>query len=247
MEERIDHIVARRREHDMGVMSLFGSGGDEPTIDEHPVADVEFDKAERLSHEKEMLGLYVSDHPLMGYEQVLARRTDGPLSELVELSDGTSRTIGGVVTNLQRKWTKKGDLMAIFQLEDLQSQIEVMVFPRTMTEHGHKLNDDMLVVVNGRVDQRDDMPKFIAFELDVFDGAEESSDTPLNLKILPSRLDDALVEELRRVILEFPGRSEVHIDLGGSQVHLRPPFCVNHSASLISELRVLLGTSAVVL
>ena len=247
MEERIDHIVARRREHDMGVMSLFGSGGDEPTIDEHPVTDVEFDKAERLSHEKEMLGLYVSDHPLMGYEQVLARRTDGPLSELVELSDGTSRTIGGVVTNLQRKWTKKGDLMAIFQLEDLQSQIEVMVFPRTMTEHGHKLNDDMLVVVNGRVDQRDDMPKFIAFELDVFDGAEESSDTPLNLKILPSRLDDALVEELRRVILEFPGRSEVHNDLGGSQVRLRPPFCVNHSASLISELRVLLGTSAVVL
>lgn len=63
MEERIDHIVARRREHDMGVMSLFGSGGDEPTIDEHPVTDVEFDKAERLSHEKEMLGLYVSDHP----------------------------------------------------------------------------------------------------------------------------------------------------------------------------------------
>ena len=60
-------------------MSLFGSGGDEPTIDEHPVTDVEFDKAERLSHEKEMLGLYVSDHPLMGYEQVLARRTDGPL------------------------------------------------------------------------------------------------------------------------------------------------------------------------
>ena len=82
----------------------------------------------------------------MGFERVLARRTDGPLSELVELSDGTSRTIGGVVTNLQRKWTKKGDLMAIFQLEDLQSQIEVMVFPRTMTEHGHKLNDDMLVL-----------------------------------------------------------------------------------------------------
>ncbi len=247
MEERIDHIVARRREHDMGVMSLFGSGGDEPTIDEHPVTDVEFDKAERLSHEKEMLGLYVSDHPLMGYEEALGRKTDGPLSELSELSDGASRSIGGVVTNLQRKWTKKGDLMAIFQLEDLQSQIEVMVFPRTMTEHGHKLDDDVLVIVNGRVDQRDDTPKFIAFDIEVFDGAEATSDNPLNLRISPSKLDDALVEELRRVILEFPGRSEVHIDLGGSSVHLRPPFCVNHSASLISELRVLLGTSAVVL
>lgn len=137
--------------------------------------------------------------------------------------------------------------MAIFQLEDLQSQIEVMVFPRTMTEHGHKLDDDVLVIVNGRVDQRDDTPKFIAFDIEVFDGAEATSDNPLNLRISPSKLDGALVEELRRVILEFPGRSEVHIDLGGSSVHLRPPFCVNHSASLISELRVLLGTSAVVL
>src|SRR3546814_15493655 len=95
------------------------------------IPDVEFAKRERLSFEKEMLGLYVSDHPLMGAEASLRRKCDGTLTDLAELADGTIKTFGGVVTGLQRKWTKKGDLMAVFQLEDLQTSVEVMVFPRT--------------------------------------------------------------------------------------------------------------------
>src|SRR3546814_10059495 len=101
----------------------------------------------------------------MGAEASLRRKCDGTLTDLAELADGTIKTFGGVVTGLQRKWTKKGDLMAVFQLEDLQTSVEVMVFPRTMTEHGHKLEDDAIVVVKSRVDARDDQPKLIAMDI----------------------------------------------------------------------------------
>ena len=83
------------------------------------------------------------------------------------------KSVGGVITGLQRKWTRKGDLMAVFVLEDLRSSVEVMVFPRTMTEHGHKLADDAVVVVKGRVDKRDDAPKLIAQTIDVIEVADE--------------------------------------------------------------------------
>ncbi|MDQ3293938.1 MAG: DNA polymerase III subunit alpha, partial [Actinomycetota bacterium] len=162
-EPIIDKTVARRREHDMGVMTLFGeTTGAGVSYDDRPeVPDVEFDKKERLAFEKEMLGLYVSDHPLLGAEAALRRRTDGTLADAAEADDNSIKAYGGVITSLQRKWTRAGDLMAVFTLEDLQGSIEVMVFPKTMAVVGHKLTDDAVIVVKGKVDKRDDEPKLI--------------------------------------------------------------------------------------
>ena len=97
----------------------------------------------RLAFEKEMLGLYLSDHPLKGVESALARHVDATIAELREGGrDGEMRWVGGVVTGVARKYTKRGELMATFVLEDLVSSIEVWVFPRTMTEVAHLLADD---------------------------------------------------------------------------------------------------------
>jgi DNA polymerase-3 subunit alpha len=81
-----------------------------------------------------MLGLYVSDHPLLGAERALRQRVECSIAEFLERDDGALATVGGVVTSLQRKFTKKGDPMAVFVLEDLQSTVEVMVFPKTMLD-----------------------------------------------------------------------------------------------------------------
>src|SRR5688500_7811067 len=156
-EQIIDQTVARRREHEMGVMSLFGATSEGPTFDERTaIPDIEFDKTTKLMFEKEMLGVYISDHPLMGAEATLRRKTDGSIAELLDAEDGAQRRVGGVIAGLQRKWTKRGDLMAVFQLEDLTSSIEVMVFPKTMTEFGHKLVDDAVVWLRRRDDERAD-------------------------------------------------------------------------------------------
>ncbi|MBS1839161.1 MAG: DNA polymerase III subunit alpha, partial [Actinobacteria bacterium] len=154
-EQIVDATIARRKEHDMGVMSLFGELEDGPAFDERiRIPDVEFDKKQRLAFEKEMLGLYVSDHPLLGAEHALKRKADCTIPDLAELDDGVQRTIGGVITGLQRKWTRKGDLMAVFVLEDLQGSVEAMVFPKTMAQIGHLLVEDAVVLTTGRIDKR---------------------------------------------------------------------------------------------
>ena len=246
-EAIVDQTVARRRERDMGVMSLFGEVEDAATFDERPkVSDVEFGKKERLAFEKEMLGLYVSDHPLLGAEAALRRRTDVSLTDLAEVDDGAIKVCGGVITGLQRKWTRKGDLMAVFTLEDLQSATEVMVFPKTMQEVGHKLADDAVVIVKGRVDKRDDQPKLVAMEVEVFEGITDGA-PPLRIRVPAHRLDERLIGRLKGLLTEHPGEAQVFLHLSEQQV-LRLPdqFCVDTTRGLMGELRVLLGPDALV-
>jgi DNA polymerase-3 subunit alpha len=246
-ESIVDATVARRREDDIGVMSLFGEveevGG---AFDERkPITDVEFDKRTRLSFEKEMLGLYVSDHPLMGAEASLQRKCDGVLADIADLPDGTIKTFGGVITGLQRKYTRKGDLMGVFVLEDLQTAIEVMVFPRTMMDHGHKLEDDGVVIMKARVDNRDDQPKLIAMDIEPFEPMSGDA-FPLRVKVAAAALSEKLIEELKRVLADHPGDSPVLLHLGENKV-LRLPaaWTVSVGPALLGELRVLLGPSAI--
>jgi DNA polymerase-3 subunit alpha len=246
-EHIIDSTVSRRRERDMGVMSLFGEIEDAGAMfDERPpIPEIEFAKRERLSFEKEMLGLYVSDHPLMGAEASLRRRCDGRLTDLAEMDDGAIRTFGGVITALQRKWTKKGDLMAVFALEDLQTSVEVMVFPKSMTDHGHKLADDAVVTIRARVDGRDDQPKLIAMEIEPFEPMSGEA-FPLRVKVAPAALSEILIEDLKRLLGEHPGDSPVLLHLGEEKV-LRLPeaWTVDVAPGLLAELRVLLGPTAI--
>jgi DNA polymerase III subunit alpha len=243
-EQIIDLTVQRRREHDMGVMSLFGDLDDGPSFDERPsIPDVEFEKMPKLANEKEMLGLYISGHPLLGFEKHIARKVDCSVAGLSETPDGAIVKVGGVITNLQRKWTRKGDLMAVFDLEDLEGSVEVMVFPRTMQEHGPKLVDDAIVLVRGRT-ENDDLPKLFAQDIEIVEDLSDNS--PVRVKIpiehqLPGRIAD-----LKSILAAHPGESPVELHLSERQV-LRLPddYAVNNANGVIAELRVLLGPDSV--
>jgi len=244
-ERIIDLTVAKRKQHDMGAMSLFDSVGDGPVFDDRPrIEDGELDKKVKLAFEKEMLGLYISDHPLMGVESALRRRTDGTVDEILGGEEEMVCSIGGVVTNLQRKWTKRGDLMAVFALEDLRGAIEVMVFPKTMTEHGHKLEDDAIVIVRGRVDRKEDTARVMAMELERFEPVAESPSVTIDLT--RSAVNDDLLRRLKGVLADHPGESEVVLQLSERQrVRLADDLWVDASNGLVAELRVLLGSNAV--
>jgi DNA polymerase-3 subunit alpha len=236
----IDKTVARRREHDMGVMTLFGEASSGVSFDDRSeIPDLEFDKRDRLAFEKEMLGLYVSDHPLMGAEAALRRKTDGTLADAAEGEEGSIRSYGGVITSLNRKWTRAGDLMAVFSLEDLQAQMEVMVFPKTMSIIGHKLADDAVVVVKGRLDKREDQPKLIAMDVEVFDGITDGA-PPVRIR-LPDAVSDQLVTRLRALISEHPGESQVFLHVGKQVIKLPDKDCVDSASGFLGEVRVLLG------
>ena len=243
-EQIIDLTVQRRREHDMGVMSLFGDLDDGPSFDERPsIPDIEFEKMPKLANEKEMLGLYISGHPLLGFEKHIARKVDCSVAGLSDTPDGAIVKVGGVITNLQRKWTRKGDLMAVFDLEDLEGSVEVMVFPRTMQEHGPKLIDDAIVLVRGRT-ENDDLPKLFAQDIEIVEDLSDNS--PVRVKIpiehqLPGRIAD-----LKSILAAHPGESPVELHLSERQV-LRLPddYAVNNANGVIAELRVLLGPDSV--
>jgi len=253
-ESIVDAAVRRRREHDAGVMSLFEAAteaGAEPAHDERiAIPDQEFDKGPRLAFEKEMLGLYVSEHPMLSAERALRRHVDCTLTELKECREGELRTVGGIVTGLSRKYTKRGDLMATFTLEDLGAAIEVMVFPKTMTGFGHVLVDDAIVTVKARLDLRDDEAKLIAMEVAapelVLDGGP-----PVRLRMRSNTLSGERVERLRQILREHPGDCPVfvHLDDGPSEttvLRLSDEHLVDSRNGLFAELRELLGANCIV-
>ncbi len=160
-EAIVRRCVQERRERSQGIMSLFGEGGQGESDGTIEIPDTEFDKSRRLAAEKEMLGLYVSDHPIMGMENALARRATHRIDQLTDAQEGATVKVGGVVGNLRKRWTRKGDLMMSCDLEDLYGTVEVTLFPHATKKHGDKLEDDLVVVVEGRLDRRDDEPNLI--------------------------------------------------------------------------------------
>ena len=252
-EQIIDVTIERRRERDRGVMSLFGdwdegaaatSGFDERC----PIPDIEFDKGDRLRAEKEMLGLYVSDHPLFGVETALKRKVDNSIAELDDLDDGAQVLVGGVVTGLARKFTKRGDQMAVFVLEDLEAAIEVTVFPRMLQEQGHKLEDDVIVAVKGRLDKRDESRfGLIAQDIQVLAGLAENAAASLRLALPSHALDELRIQRLKRILRDHPGDSVVLIELGrGKVLRLSDEFRVDIDRA-VGELRMAFGHDAVLL
>jgi DNA polymerase-3 subunit alpha len=255
-EQIIDRTLVRRRESELGIMSLFapppGEGGG-PSFDDSrvPIPDLELDKGQKLAFEKEMLGLYVSDHPMMGAEASLRRHTDATIAELKDpassgmVREGEVRVVGGVVTGLSRRYTKRGELMASFTLEDLQSALDVLVFPKTMQEYGNLLDDDAIVCVRGRVDSRDDETKLICMEVTRPEIATDGG-PPLRLQLPLGAMTDSVVTSLRRLLVEHPGDSQVFLHVGEKVLRLSDDFNVDSRPGLIGELRVLLGPNAVV-
>ncbi len=236
-------IIARRREREQGVLSLFGDANGRAPAFEQPVAvpEVEFDKRERLAHEKEMLGLYVSDHPLLGLEAALRRRADASIGEVTELPEGAMRVFAGVITGLQVKWTRRGEQMALFTLEDLSSSIEVTVFPKTMAQYAAVIADDSVVTVKARVDKRDDIAKLIAWDITPFTGGSASGSAPLRIRLPMGSLSTSVLDALKEVLAAHHGDVPVHLYLGGPGAkgfRLPDEYDVDTSNGVIAALRV---------
>jgi DNA polymerase-3 subunit alpha len=245
-ESIIDAAVVAKREHERGVMSLFGeieSDDDSGWSDQIAVPAEQFDKMDQLRHEKEMLGLYVSDHPLMGFEATLRRRVDTSIADLEGRGEGMV-TIGGLVTKMSRRYTKKGDQMATFVLEDLESSIEVTVFARTLTQYGHLLADDVVVEVNGRLNRTDEgRSSFTAQKITVIEDLDKR--IPEVVVTLPSGITAESLEVLRGIISDYPGLSPIKISLSSGRQFSTGPKLLVDADKVLGPLRVNFGADAV--
>jgi DNA polymerase III subunit alpha len=167
----IEAALETKRAAAIGQLDLFSAGGGgQPVLGvDLPVPPGEWDKPTLLAFERGMLGLYVSDHPLLGVEPLLSAADCGvaALTGTEDWADGSVATVGGLITGVRRKVTRQGDPWAVATLEDLEGAIEVVFFPSTYQRWAPRLADDAVVLVRGRLDRRDDAPKLIAMELSV--------------------------------------------------------------------------------
>jgi DNA polymerase-3 subunit alpha len=204
----------------------------------------EWEKAVLLAYEREMLGLYVSDHPLMGIEHVLAAAVDAPISAISEMDDGRTVTVGGILSAVTRRITKQGNAWASVVLEDLEGAVEVMFFPASYVSAAVHLVEDAVVLVRGRVDKRDDTPKIIANEVMVPD-LSQGPRGPVVVQLPVPRCTPPVVERFKDVLTQHPGTTEVHLQLVSGPrttvVRLDDTLRVTATPSLFADLKALLG------
>ncbi|KNE83533.1 MULTISPECIES: DNA polymerase III subunit alpha [Streptomyces] len=253
-ESMIDNVVQVKRKEAEGQFDLFGGMGEDDGDDtpgfglDVEFSDIEWDKAYLLAQEREMLGLYVSDHPLFGIEHVLSEKADASISQLTggDYSDGTIVTIGGIISGLQRKMTKQGNAWAIATVEDLAGSLDCMFFPATYQLVSTQLVEDAVVFVKGRLDKREDVPRLVAMEMMVPDLSEASANGPVTITIPTVRVTPPLVEKLGEVLTQHRGSTEVRIKLQGARkttVLRLDRHRVTADPALFGDLKVLLGPS----
>ena len=253
-EDYVDAFVDIKRKEAIGQDSLFGGfgddgdGGDSVDFAVLPqIPTIEWDKQTLLAFEREMLGLYVSDHPLFGIEHVLSQHADTSIATLTgdeSKPDGTNVTVAGLITGLQIKRTKKGDLWAIATVEDLDGAIECLFFPSAYMTVSTMLSHDVVCVVRGRLNRRDETPTIFAQELTLPD-IKEGPRGPVVVSLPLSRATNGVAERIKTVLGEHPGVTEVHLKLTqpGRSVLMRldDSLRVTASPALFGDLKALLG------
>jgi DNA polymerase-3 subunit alpha len=252
-EHQADRALDDKRNAAMGQDSLFG-GLDDDTFRTGAV-DVprmdNWDKRTLLAFEREMLGLYVSDHPLTGLEHVLAQSSDVTIGALVAgegRDDDSMVTVAGLVTSITRKTTKKGDLYAVVSVEDLEGAVSVMVFPRDYAQSSALLVEDAIVKVAGRVKRgRDEAVEMVATDIVALDLSRGAGDSPVMIAMPAVRVTPPLVEQLKDVLATHPGIAEVHLKLHSAGrvtvMRLDERLRVSPTPALMADLKALLGPS----
>jgi len=242
-----------------GQIALFASS------DEKPVEDSkipEFSKSEVLQFEKELLGFYLTGHPLAKYEEILKKCTTGDTVNLPKSNGSKTVKIAGVIGNIKKRFTKKeGRRMAVFKLEDLKGSLEVLLFPAAFEKEKDRLSNGAEVIVEGRLDMAEDHPKLIASSLkpiaEVIRNFSANSESArpqkakqtLHIRIDELQADERLLERLREVLHYSKGNCEVYFHIQGNYretVLLAGNYMrVNPEKDLLDKIEKLVGKGAV--
>lgn len=251
-ETAVDAVIGVKRQEANGQFDLFGGGSDEP--DDKPavgldfkLSDEEWPRKQLLATEREMLGLYVSSHPLDGAEHILARNRDMGIAEL--LASGQTEgfvKLAGLITGVDRRINKGGNPWAIITISDHDASVEVLYFPKNYLLFAQEFIEDNAVSIRGRLNERDGALSVFGEELVPLDisAAEHGGKPPVVLKVHERRVTPELVRRLKSAILAHPGDTEVRLRmenrLGGSTL-LRLNPTVENNTAFASEIKVLLG------
>jgi len=251
-EQAVDAVIGVKRREAEGQFDLFadllGDAGDAAPGFSVAVPDVpDWDKKQRLAFEREMLGLYVSDHPLSGLDHVLAAAAEVSIATLIAddaRPDGSVVVVAGLVTTVVRKTSRQGNQYAQITLEDMEGSVEVMFFGETYLTHATSLAEDAVLVVRGRVRRRDESVQLQALEVTTPD-VSAAQNAPVTVSMPVARCTPPVVERLREVLATYPGSTEVRLRLTSpgraTVMRLDDGLRVARSSALFGDLKALLG------
>jgi len=260
-EQIMDRGDKRQKDLLRGQFSLFDvdNGAKTDNVFKEQVPKQEMEKDQLMTYEKEMLGLYVTDHPLKGLEGRLAANSDMNLLDIKEEKDGSVKTVAGIVSHLRTITTRKGDLMAFAGLEDMGANIEIIVFPSLFQQYRELLAEDAVISVKGRLDKKENEVKMIALEIeDIQTGSNGSAESRaqakrqdlLRIRLHSDQLGEMTIKRLREILRANPGDVPVTMELANNdsvtKLKVGADFKVRSNNRLISELKELLGPEAVV-
>ncbi|QEN14563.1 DNA polymerase III subunit alpha [Mycolicibacterium sp. ELW1] len=249
--DAVDSVLGTKKAEAIGQFDLFGGGDSDGDTGDSAftirVPDEEWDDKHKLALEREMLGLYVSGHPLNGVAHLLNAQVDTQIPAILggDVANDTQVRVGGILAGVNRRVNKNGMPWASAQLEDLTGGIEVMFFPQTYSLFGAEIADDAVVLVGGKVRIQDDRISLIANELVVPDFSGAQANRPLAVSLPTRQCTMDKVSALKQVLARHPGTAQVHLRLiSGDRIttlELDQSLRVTPSSALMGDLKALLG------
>ena len=249
--EALDAVSEAKRAESIGQFDLFGAANATTSISgvALDIPNTEWEKMMLLGYEREMLGLYVSDHPLLGVEHVLRSVADFSISQISEVGHDQIITIGGLITQIQRKVSKQGTPWAIVTVEDLEGAVDVLFFSNAYATHGVNLVEDRIVAIRGRVDKREEQPRISALDLTMPD-LKQAPTGPLIISMEMARCTPPVIDRMKEILRSHPGGREVHLRLADGEkktiLKLDEALKVTSSPSLSADLKTVLGPDCLV-
>lgn len=245
-EDVVDAAVSRKRNEAHGQVDLFGDLFTVEEVDAQVPDRPEWTKKDKLAFERDMLGLYVSDHPLAGLDLVLAKHASTTIEEVTNPDaklDGETVTLAGLITSAQHRTAKSGNQYGMITLEDFSGEITALFMGKSYQEYASLLSADVIAAIRGRVTSRDDGMTLHAYSVSLPDVAVAQQDGPLTVSVVETRATEKLMAELKEVLDRHPGNSEVRLRVitGSAARMFELPYAVTANADLFGELKGLLG------
>jgi DNA-directed DNA polymerase III PolC len=245
-----------------GQSSFFDldGGGTEDAAAHHdpPIVPLPDDRKQLNEWEKETLGLFLSSHPIKEVRPALRARVDCSLTELAAKKDGEWVTVGGMIAECKRIRTKKGDPMMFATLDDLEGQVELLVFNSAYAANADKVDVDKIVIVRGRVDHKEEgETKLVAQEVEAFEPSHEevlkaAEAVPQELVVqrltihVSAGVSEGFLEDLKEVVSHHRGDHELLLAVGERRLLLGPDWRVSADGACRAELAGLTGASRLV-
>ncbi|MEG1158858.1 MAG: DNA polymerase III subunit alpha [Acidaminococcaceae bacterium] len=242
MDRALEIAASQQKDLSSGQIGLFGEE-EFKELNELVLPDIaEIKKDELLLLEKDIIGFYVTGHPLDKYRSTLKTLTE--IRNLGSYRDGQYVTVGGIISANKIRVTKTGSTMAVFTLEDFGGKVEIVAFPKVYTESNRFLHLESMVTVEGRIQLEEEEPRLMAMQIKAL--AEPAKDVKI---MIAKELENAATQqELRRIFITYKGKSTVYLHLLGSKkiIKTESSFWVDaDNPKLLEELRKLLGPNAV--